>query len=354
MSNTNHLLTPTHKYTEAGSAIYKVTPVIYDAWVEVCDKMDWNTWINFCVAYPQFELIRHETKINQLLKLGRKTELNHTLLRMLEIAGNVSIEDGREKRHLLMHKVYERLPAIEKLTITGANRTIYYIKSNKIRDLSIQYSFEEFSLDPTVQDYARQILENNTGIESYSQKGGGLYVESINALFRGSIRTLSLEDVELTDYNNFLEKISLTNSLETIKIRGNLSKKIQKKLLNAPQACKQKIKNMTLGICHLPITDYDKIKEFKSLESIKIYCKLGEMRVFYHILDIILDMNSMKKVELQTIYAKNSKLLDSENESIMIYYLEECMGKNIDLILHPIQHDRNETFIDILMEMEEE
>lgn len=355
MSNVNHLLTPSHKFTNTGNIIYRVTPVNDDCWQEICDRMDWHTWIDFCIAYPQFNMGKKEAKRDQLLELGIGCRLSKTLFENLGIAKNVIIEDGDTKGHGIRNEIYDQLTTVETLTILEVRSPIYYIESKKIRNLTIKYPRGIINLDPMVQDYANALLIKSTKIEFYSQEGQGLVEESINALFNNPIETLSLENVQLTNYPNFLTKLSMNESLKTIKIKGEFSKDTLQHLLTGPRICREKIKKFEMEICPIRWDFYENIAQFTSLQSIKMYYGPREFPLLTIILYALLNIETLRKIEFIAISSPYRALHDTSNDKeIMDDYRKFYTKRGIDFIEKPIQKDDDDLFFDSIMEVDNE
>lgn len=310
-------------------------------------------------VYPQFNTIQ-DGKSDQLLKLGIETKLSHTLIGQFKIAKNVIIEDGTKQGHLKRHEIYNMLTTVEKLTISEVNSKIYYITSQKITHLTIQYQNKQNNTfpDPTVQDNAECLLKKCTKITFYSQRGGGLNVKSINSLLQGPIKTLSLEDVELTDYSNFLRKLSLNESLETINLRGELSKDPLEHLLIGPFIYKNKIKHLEIEIRRMDYAHYRNIALFTSLQSIKINYEPREFPTLTNIL-ASLDMVTLKKIEIITIPPTTVPEVEHDNrydEEILNEYGNMFTRRGINYTIRPQQQSEEEIFLESLelMEVDEE
>lgn len=265
--NANRIVTPTHKRDHDGKIIYADIRISDFVWREICYHMDWVTWANFCVAYPQFKKHNHN-KEERTLKITKDTNLSDVLIENFPRIKDVVIEGDPDSWRT--EKILRKLKTVEKVTVIEADTEIDYITSEDVKELTISLAIPRDHFYPDLHDPARPLLNISEYMETFQYFSGGLNPQSIYSLCRNPIKTLALYNVQIKHIDHFTQFLSGAEGLINIKLMGHESKRTQESFWKGPKIIRERIRILTIHALREMKECYERISECENLESLTI------------------------------------------------------------------------------------
>lgn len=327
IANENGLVVPTRKRNYRGEMIHRLINVNDDCWNDICSKMNWQTWANLCAVHPQMEKYRHG-RANHALNLNMRNRMPRAIFNALQFAKTVVLEDGSQSSIFLFLENYEQMTSVEDLTIVDSYNFITFIKSTNVKKLRILFPKESTFLDPTMRDTVEPLLEISNKIEQFIQNGGGLYSDSITALFRNPLKILCLHNTQIEDIELFSTGFLTANLLKILSLTGNISKDIQKSFLTGPIENREKIEQLEIEILPtISIENYSGLLDCTNLKYIGIH-----FRSFKKAILILSELLNMHHLTFVMVMMPKDFTLSPDDDTILAFYTSLFKHKNVTMM----------------------